>query len=431
MPLAITPLGVDIPPEPEAPKIYSERYRHDIVDSAYQPETSILTMVEGAPRRVEWYNPSLGASEEPGSWGPSNAPVYQSYVRIKNVIIKQEGDGNYEYDPVTGQSDKTYNGFISFDVVPVIGSVFIADIGDGNAGLFNITAQPEIRNFTANKVYYIAYQLVGILTQDWFNMLETRVVDEKVYSKDSALLGGISVVTTGDFQDTQDVVHWLGTISSYLFRTFYWNPENTFVFDSPLGGGDKVYDEYLVNFLCAMITPDMRGTYPIINQFSTRYGGREFGFKGDINIWEVLLRGDWNLLPLCNNKASIIETTRLINTRLYGNLRSSKIRWFVATDPERFLVRAEYFNIDGYPILRPSAENNITYLFSEEFYKGTPVDPFEVMITETLQHHVVDRKKLLTYCRDTYFTLSPQLQLYHGAILLLLLHASQRVRPLI
>ena len=429
MPLAVSPLGKVTPPEPEAPKIYSDRYRHDIVDSSYQPETSILTMVEGAPRRVEWYNPYLGASEEAGSWGPSDAPVYQSYTRIKNVIIKQEGDGSYEYDPATGQSDKVYNAFISFDVVPIIGSVFIADIGDGNAGLFNVTAQPEIRNFTANKVYYITYQLVGILTSDWFAMLEARVVDEQIYSKDSALRGGVAVITPGDFQDTQEVARWQGTIAGHILRNFYWNPENTIVFESPYGGGEKVYDEYLVNFLCAMITPELRGMYPTINQFSTRYGGREYAFEGNVTIWEVLLRGDWNLLPLCTNKISIIETTRLINTRLYGNLQSSKIRWFVAADPENFLTQGQYFNMDGYPILRPSIEHKTTYILSDEFYSGNPTEEFEVMLTETLQYHVVDRKRLLNYCKNVYFTLPKQQQLYYGAILLLLLKVSQRVSP--
>lgn len=425
MTFAITPLGQDIPPEPEAPRIYSKRYRHSIVDSAYQPETAILTMVEGAPRRVEWYHPWLGPDEEPGSFGPSNAPVYQSYVRIKDLIIKQEGDGNFNYDPSTAESNKVYNAYVNYERPPIRGSLFIADIGDGNAGLFNVTEQPEIRNITANKVYYVTFQMVGILTEDWFNMLDSRVVEDLVYSKDSALRGGIATVTYGDFQDTQAVGKWMGTISNYIMRTFYWNPERTIVFDSP--DNRKVYDEYLVNFLCAVLPPELRNVYPIINQFSTQYGGREYGSGGDINIWEVLLRGDWNLLPLCNNKAAIIETSRVVNTRLYGNLRSSKIGWFLATDPERFLVRAEYFNIDGYPILRPSLEEGFTYLFSDDFYQGKPTEEFEVLLTETLRHHVVDRKRLLAYCQNVYFTLAPQLQLYHGAILLMLLNVSLKV----
>lgn len=424
MSFEITPLGQEKPPEPPKPRIFSEAYRHSIVDSNYQPEQSLLSMVEGVAVRCEYYRQFLQEEEEPGPFGKDNQPTLQSYTRIKNVIIKQEGGGVFNFTPETGLSDRMYQGWISFDVTPIIHDVFIVDIGGGRAGLLTITAQPEIRNFTADKVYYITYQLTGYLDKDTFDKLDSRVVKELIYSKDSSLSGGLSVVTEKDFDISAQLFKWRSTIANYMMRNFYWEPERTFAFEA--SPGYMVYDPYLVNFICAVLPPDLRNVYPFITQFSTEYGGREYGRHGDINVWEVLLRGDFNLLSICDNKAAYIDVNRIVGTRTYGTIRSTKFSAFVATDPERYKLYNAFYNWDGFPILRPSPEKEITYLFSEDFYKGSFANKFEHLIVETLKNKVLDREGLLEYCKG-YFDLTPKEKLYHGAILLLLTQISRRI----
>jgi len=95
MGLKATPLGSVIPPEPERPKIYSNTYKHSIVDSAYTPETSLLSMVDGTPRLMEYYRRKLMPDEELSQFQPDNSAVYQSYTRIKNLVGKQDGAGAY------------------------------------------------------------------------------------------------------------------------------------------------------------------------------------------------------------------------------------------------------------------------------------------------------------------------------------------------
>lgn len=424
MSFAITPLGQVDPPEPPKPRIFSEPFRHSIVDSNYQPEQSLLSMVEGVPVRCEYYRQFLNVDEEPASFGKDNAPTFQSYTRIKDVIIKQEGGGVFNFDPAVGTSGRNYQGWISFDVTPIIHDVFIVDVGDGRAGLLTIIEQPEIRNFTANKVYFITYQMTGFLDEDTYNKLNSKVVEERQYSKDSSLSGGLSVVTTEDFTISGKLFAWRTTIANNIMRNFFWEPERTIAFEA--FPGQMIYDPYLVNFIIAVMPPDLRNVYPFISQFSTEYGGREFGRHGDLNVWEVLLRGDFNLLPACDNKAAYIGVNRIVGTRTYGNISSSKFHAFVATDPERYKLYNAFYNWDGFPILRPSPETPVSYLFSEAFYKGGWNGPFEKIVVETLRHKVLDRKGLLEYC-EGYFSLTKKEQLYHGAILLLLTQISRRI----
>jgi hypothetical protein len=425
MSFAINPLGQDVPPEPERPKIYSNTYKHTIVDSSYQPETSLLTMVTGIPRLLEYYRQFLGPDEEPASFAPDNAPTYQSYQRIKQMIGKMDGSGSFNFDPLTGQSSNTFEMWLAFDLTPVRWDVFIVDIGEGRAGLGHIKEQPEIRNNTSNKVYLCTCEILCILTEDIFAKLNSRVVDEFVYAKDSALHGGISVVTPAEFDTAEKLFNWRLTIANSIMNTFYWNAERTIAWEDDVGR--KIYDQYLVKFLSAVIEPDLRNSYPPIATFSTQYGGREYGSYGTINIWEVLMRGDFNLLPQCkNNDAVIIATNRLINTRTYGNLRSSKFDWFVATDPDNYQQLNMYFNYDGFPILHTSPEHKVAYLFSPEFYTGVPQTEFERIVVDVLKNKLVDRQRLLTYC-ETYFSLEKWQQLYYGAILILLIQISRKL----
>ena len=426
----IGPLGTEIPPEPEAPKIYAEEYRHSIVVGTYQPETSLLSMVQGTPFVAEYYRQHGAIDEEPQPFDPDNAATYNSYMRIRKLIIKQEGDGSFNFNPTNGESSKVYTGWVTFDVAPIRGDVFIAEITDGRAGLFQLTQQPEIPEFTANKVYRITFECVGILQKYWADQLDIRVVQEMVYSRDSALSGGVGLITSEDFDLEGELFNWRTTIGNWIMRNFWWNPERTIAFnvsgDTNIRGG-YVYDQYLVNFLCAVIEPDMRTMYPTITQFSTQYGGRDFGMFGTINIWEVLLRGDFNLLSQCTPGATMIGVDRLVNSRLYGNLRSSKFTYFICTDPEEYKLYREYFNMDGFPILRPSPESKISsYLFSDGFYTGAPTGVFENLVWKILKEGLVPRKELLKYCKEEYFKLDKHHQLYYGAILILLIQVSRR-----
>lgn len=422
---AITPLGKEVPPTPEVPKIYSENFKHSIVSSSHQPELSLLSMAPGSARMGRYYRIRKARDEESAMFSPGNLATYQSYISIDKAIIKQEGNGAFNFDPQTAEATKVFNGWSILDLTPGKNDVVVFDIGGGYAGLFGVTEQPEIREITTGKLYYLTYQFLCVVTKEINDILEDRVVSRQVYSRDAAMHSRTPVISPEEYGYDQKLFGWKGTIASYLLREFYWNPERTIVFTASNDG--KVYDPYLVNFIKALMPPDMLTTYPFIQEFSVQYGGLEKGSAGTINIWEVLLRGDWNLLPICNNKAAIINVRRLPNTRLYGNISSSKIEWFIATNPEDFREYRQYFNMDGYPVLLPSKSVNFGgYVFSDEFFTGDPVDEFEKIVIEMLRDRVANKQRLLKYC-EGYFALDTKKQLYHGAILLLLLEVSRKL----
>jgi len=428
MSLNITPLGQEKPPEPEAPKIYSDDYRSTVVDSMFTPEQFLLTQAPGTPRQFRYYRQHLRGTDEARAFQPGALATYQSYVRYDKMIVKQEGDGSFAFDPESAESSKTYSGYMAFSQPPIMHDVLITDIGQGRAGLFAITNQPEIRNFTASKAYYITFILRGILDRATETALEGRVVDRLVYSKDSALHGGAEVITHGEEDVANKLFQWNSTIATNILRHFFWSTENSIGFERAEVSG-MIHDPYLTNFLNAFITPDMRGSYPPIQEFSIQHGGLERGRYGTINIWEVLLKGDLNLLPQCKGKATLIDVNRIMGSRFYGNLSSSKFRYFVSTDPQDHISYNRWGVLGGYPIpqkVEPGEEPVIAYMFSEGFYQGKPDGEFENMVHLALTTHMIDHPRLLNYC-ETYFSLTRLEQLYHGAVLLLLLKQARRL----
>lgn len=440
-------LGEQDKPVPDVPRIYSDRYKHSIVDSQYNPGQNLLTMVSGTPRLCEYYRGVYNESEEPIPFQPGDVDTYQSYTRIKNLIVKEQGEGSFSFDPTQGTSTKTYSAYTLFDLTPIRGDILIFDIGDGNAGLFEIFEQPELFNVTADKVYLIQYKFLEILNTTVFEQLNARVVEELVYTKDSVLNGGNAIIDPGTFNVQKQLLSWRETIASHILNNCYWNSERTIAVVEPNpnyssagmdgidtfnGAMDYIYDSYLVDFLCGMLTPELRGAYNHIQQISTEYGGRDFSRRGVANVWEVIKSRNFNLLPICHHKATLIDTQWFYNTRYYGNIRNSKFTYVLVTNPEDYQqlsrVQATQGNgvFGGFAYATPKANREIDYFLSEEFFKGNPTGEFEHLLVDILKNNVMDRPRLLKYC-ETYWTLPLKQQLYHGAILLYLIQLSRKV----
>lgn len=426
MAFAITPAGNANSPAPEDVKIYSDNYRHAIVDSVYQNEGSILSLVPGTPVLVEYYRQAQGASEEQHAFQPGSG-VYQQYTRIKELIIKEK-DFSFSFDPEKGISIKTGSAYVIFGLTPLKGDTFIADIGDGNAGWFTITEAPKLSEFTANKVYQIEYVMQGILSKTIFDELENYVIEELVYTRDQHLNGGTPIITEGEYGLKKEIESWSKTIVHNVYERFYWEEERSLaVIDKTF----RYYDPYLTKAFLAMAKTEMRATYPRLSTFSLEYGGNKAAQHGVYNIWDVLFRDDWNILPRCKSEAAIVDVKRLYSTRMYGNIRSTAYNGVIVTDPENYPDMTGWITWrDTIPSYKVADDIQIPYLFSEEFYKGEPQTEFEHLVVDILKHDIVDLKRLLAYLK-TYWTLTDWQQLYYAPILLLMIVKSRKMGKLL
>lgn len=426
MALSINPIGTANSPAPSEPSVYSGNYRHSIVDSVYQNENSILSLVPGTPVLVWYYRQAQKSSEEQHAYQPGSG-AYQQYTLIKDCIIKEK-DYTFNFNEETGISTKTGSGYVITGLAPLLGDTFIADIGDGNAGFFTITEKPRITEFTANKVYEIQYTMQGIVTPEIAAELQSFVIEDLVYVRDQHLNGGTPVITAGEYELKKEIESWIKTIVHYVYEEFYWEEERTL---AVMKDRAHYYDPYLTLAFLTMAKMDARGGYPRCQTHSLEYGGNKSAQHGTFNIWDVMFRGDWNMLPRCKPQSAIVDVKRLYSTRLYGNIRSTAFDGVIVTDPENYLDMSEWISwrdvIPNYNVL-PNIEQG--YLFSEDFYKGKPQGEFENLVVDNLKNNIVDLKRLAAYLK-TYWDLAHWEQLYYAPILLLMIDRSRKMGKVI
>jgi len=425
MALSVTPVGQAPSPEPEAPKIYSEAYKHSIVESVYQNETPMLSMVPGTPVLTEYHRQVQKNNEELHAFQPGSR-AYQSHTRIKDLIIKFAGE-DFNFDMQTAVAEKTGSGYVIFGLVPLVGDFFIADIGDGNAGWFTVLSV-SIPEFTANKVYKIEWKFEGILTKPVWDEMESQIVEELVYSRDQHLNGGTPLISTGEFDLKKKIASWYPTIVHYVYEKFYWEEERTLAF---MVDGKHYYDPYLVKAFLAMARGDSLGTYPRLSTLTMEYSGNVRSQHGVYNVWDVIFRNDWNTLRRCKNTAGIVDVRKLYSTRTYNSIRSSAFDGVVVTNPEDFADMSGWYSwMEIIPTYNPLPTQNITYLFSEGFYQGKPEGVFENLIVDVLKHDIVDLKRIHDFL-ETYWDLTLQQQLYYAPILLLMIFKSRKMGKVI
>ena len=98
--------------------IYDEEYRHSLVASSYTDQNSLLSNVSGKPVLTEYYRQVLGESEMQHGFQPESIETYQSYQRIKGLIIKIDNDTSQGMDTETGIMNEEGVAFFLFFFKP-------------------------------------------------------------------------------------------------------------------------------------------------------------------------------------------------------------------------------------------------------------------------------------------------------------------------
>lgn len=408
-----------LPKKLEPELIYDKNYRHSLTASSYTALRSLLSNVTGTPYLTEYYRQVLGASEEPHSIQPDSIETYQSYTRIKGMIIKIDGDRTPNFDDDTGTITEQGIAFVISDLAPVIYDVFVADIGDGRTGLFHIPTPPRIRELTVDKVYEVDFKLLTVMNQSLEDNLNKKVIEDLVYSKDSAIRGGNAVISATDFYDNKRLYELLTLIAQSFIQDFYYHPEKTVVL--PVAD-ELVYDPYLTRFLQYTIPTRRLGMQDSINVIGVDTGRNSRGGT-KINVWDMFKQNNFNNPQQYKQKYYQHERDALLNTRFYGGFYYSKLELAILTEEygsgrEAYQYGGPVLGMGGVPLDVEKAgiagvEHN--YYFSDEFYTGKPTKPNEKFIFDFFRDKTIDKKALIKIL-DQYWVMPDMDRFYMAGI---------------
>jgi hypothetical protein len=408
-------------PAPIEERFLPEPYKNEIIESRYVPQTSLLSFVPGTPTRVIWYRQYLGRDEEQHSFQPESIETYQSYTRIHNLIVKlDDGNGGFNFEPVTRQSVLTLTGYVLFDLAPNKGDVFVKDIGDGKAGLFVIREQPEIRTIQADKVYYFEATIETEMTTVIQENLDRKVVKELYYSKESAVNGGNAVLTANDWQGNKELTALKFAIMDDILANHYYSDEDTIIIPNELR--DRLYDPYLAEFLSYVMPANEIAPRNKIRTMSVQYWVEGTKMQKPMTVWDMFYRNDFGNPKRYKQEYYEHNRGSLINTRLYGNVFYSKMDRAI-TVHEAGAVRNPYLytgalipNQFPQTLQGPKPGIKWNYFFGDDFYEGGGTD-VQKFIWAFFRDKTIDKKGLVKVL-EGYWDLDPITKLYMGGIYL-------------
>lgn len=403
-------------------------YQNDIIESRYAPATSLLSMVPGTPTRVTYYRQYLGRDGEQHDFAPESIETYQSYTRVNNLIVKiDNGNGNYNFDPVNAQSSLSFTGYILFDLAPNKGDVFVKDVGDGRAAMFTIVEQPELRTIAADKVYY--FEAVSIATMNatiQFN-LDKKVVKELYYSKESAVNGGNAVLTSDDWSSNKRLNQLKFAIMDDILANHYYSDENTITVPNELN--DRLYDPYLAKFLSYVMPAQEITPRDRIQTLSVQYWTEGNKMQDPLTVWDMFYRNDFNIPKRYNQKFYIHNRSTLINTRFYGGIFYSKMDRCITVHKDGAQRNPYLYSgalipspVPATPNFTPSTGIEVDYFFGDDFFEGNGTE-VQQFVWRFFRDKTIDKKGLIDVL-ERYWDLDDKSKLYMGGIYLVALKYS-------
>jgi hypothetical protein len=185
--------------QPTQVRTTAPAYKGVTVDSRYEPSAMLTTFVEGAPWTVEYY--SQVVDQDSGSSGQQvNAPApLQQYQLIKGLELRVSSPLTQSQNTEDASMIVQGTGMLPVGVIPNEGDMFLADIGDGKEGVFQLTMS-EKKSIFKDAVYYIEYRLVSYSTPERLGDLKAKTIKVLRFVKDFLVHGQNPVIQEDAFQ---------------------------------------------------------------------------------------------------------------------------------------------------------------------------------------------------------------------------------------
>lgn len=413
--------------KPIIPRIEPEENKSVVVDTKYTPRSSLLKYVEGAPWDVDYFSQVHNKDNATYSQDPGQLALYQQYKRIEHLQLRVES-------PLTSQQDQDTKGFVvkgaallPLSVIPNEGDMFVADVGDGREGVFQID-NSEKRSIFKEAVYYIEYTMLyySDSEKERYNDLLNKVVQNLHYVKEFAQYGQNALVTTERLNTYKEIGYHYKRLKAQYFQWFYSKEFATLILPGQI---EPTYDSYVVKAIQSLyLTND-------VYEFRAM---RALNIEDDLylkrpTIWDALLQRDEIILETCEQQVGLASVLEFQNDPMMETIRYSGLNYIVypkilndAVDQSWSIskkpigvstltsVSTLYGNLDQItqdetytylgkqiPIVTPVTQDDY-YVFSQAFYE----DKEDKSLIEILARSYIEKKandpvlvlKLLNSC---------------------------------
>lgn len=154
-----------------------------IVDSEYVPLSHLIVHTEGDVWKVDYFRQKVGMDDKPQALQVGMSGVEQQYELTKGYELRVDTPLDQNQDPQSKEFTVTGDASVVYGLIPNFGDMFIADIGNGESGIFAVEGSERL-TYQKQSAYKIRYRLVAETGGDWEEDLLSKVVTTYYFRRD-------------------------------------------------------------------------------------------------------------------------------------------------------------------------------------------------------------------------------------------------------
>jgi len=441
-------------PKPTAPPAVTEaparalapENKNILVDSRYVPMNAILSAIVGTPWVVDYYAQVVDKDTELSGQQLNRLGINQQYRLISQFELRVSSPLEGSQDSESGGMDLEGASNVYPCLIPNNGDMFLADIGDGRIGVFQVTDSKRL-TILKGTAHEINYKWVAYATKERLDDLNSKVVKKEVFVHDYMLQEKYPFVATEDYEARLKLALANRELVPMYFKAF-WDAEYATL---TVPNQDRpTYDPLLVKALLAIV--DTSAAPEVIRTRRLNVDGDE-ALKA-VSIWDVLLQRSAMQLQRTFTRAALVSARAFDRQTQLESICHSGIHHVVyPLDPERSVLASKLTrrktsitaltrapeetlgellpvqvlsgldNVDGHAIQPaiPDAAATEYYVFTQAFYDNVRQEQsrLENLVHDYLNHRPIVAAELLSIVHD-YPGWEAIDQFYYGPVLMLL-----------
>lgn len=372
-----------------------------IVDTEFQASSTLMTHIEGSQWDVNYYRQLLGSGQEPTGFQLDQNAVAQQYESIIGLELKVDTALESTSNEETGDFVVTGSATLYPTIKPNVGDMFVADIGDGRFGIFQVERHTRL-SIMKQACYNIAYELKGYYNDVVKANIASKVVKTVYFRKEYLLDGENPFLVESEIRAVENLGEGYRKLINIYFQEFYSEEFKTFLYPHT---DYSVYDMHLTRLLSKILSnEDLSGQPRFTNLVCS----------GDINtrvttVWDSLLTIDASLLYLVSSKARMVLSSEFSMQPFFESVAMSGIDKviypkFELTHKEKSCNKTvqhlqdtgadeDVLAIYGTPVDTIVYSPNIDtfYVFSKNFYNNNreTMSLLELTVTQYLNEEAV------------------------------------------
>lgn len=319
MPLMTTTASpTPVTPVVETVKVQPKEYKGVTVDTKLVPASSLVTHLEGQSWIVDYYSQVVARDTSVGGLQVGLNEVYQPYRLIRGFEFKVSDPLTPNQNSTSKEMSLTGGAKIYGVLIPNEGDMFIADIGDGREGLFQVTTSTRLSIYEGG-AHQIEYSIVGYNTKETAADLNSKVC-ETLYFDIGYLRQGYNPLIHDKTVDTIAKLesHYVRLLTMY-FNDFYSREHNTVIIPNQ----DSItYDPFIVKFLMNILSTD---EHPLLRHVKLLNVSSDQAMY-EMTLWNCLETMDYGLLPMVTQEMGIVSVKRFFSRPMFNSIYYTRVQ---------------------------------------------------------------------------------------------------------